>query len=117
MIEGLEVGMIELDSEVGKKLGFTSDKFSKDSYLWFHGGHIWISVITSKYKRKGYLSELIGKIRDEGYSIKVPNPSIDLEAILVHCGFHMTIEEYDDILFRNGKVWVKEIHEWGKDLL
>ena len=64
--------MIELDSEIAKQFGFTSDKF--DGYLWITGKKIFISFIESKQAHKGNLKALFDKIEELGYSIIVPTP-------------------------------------------
>ena len=48
-------GIIPMDCELAKELGFTSDKFESFSYLWKQGEYILISMIESKEKNKGYL--------------------------------------------------------------
>ena len=66
--------MIKPDSEKGKELGFTSDKFSEDSYLWEDGKLMFISFIVSKQEHKGNLRALFDAIEAKGYSIVVPTP-------------------------------------------
>jgi hypothetical protein len=68
-----KVGMINVDTESAKLLGFTSDKFSKDSYLWREDNTIIISNIFSK--QKGAFRELIESIRREGFDFEIPTPS------------------------------------------
>ena len=105
-------GIIELDSEAGKELGFTSDKFIDGSrsqigsYLWKKEGYIFISFIQSKENRKSHLSKLFDAILSKGYGIKVPIPSALMEAILRKKGFERTEEHSEQ--HGNVEVWVKE---------
>ena len=55
-------GIIELDSEFGKELGFTSDKFWA-SWLWKRGNRIIISMICAKKREKGILRNLLRKLK------------------------------------------------------
>ncbi len=84
-------GIIELDSEFGKEIGFTSDKF--DGWLWKKRDYIYISCIESKQKIKGNLKNLFSKILEEGYGIKVPTPIGIMQDIVVRYGFSHIIEE------------------------
>jgi len=65
-------GCIEPDSELGIKLGFTSDKF--DGWLWDSGDYITISFIESRDPGKGNLKQLFDNIENMGYGIFVPTP-------------------------------------------
>ena len=104
-------GIIILDTIAGKELGFTSDKFLCGSYLWKRGEYIYISFIHSREQRKGYLSALFDTIL-KGYGIKVPNPSVLMEAILIKKGFERTEEPSESIELSKYhefvEVWVKE---------
>lgn len=96
--------MITLDSDIGKELGFTSDKFEKDSYLWRVGNKIVISLIFSIEENKGYLTQLFQGIEDAGYRISVPTPLPKMEAYLMKRGFEMHIENGS---FGDYEVWEK----------
>jgi len=104
MIE-INEGLIALDSETGKKFGFTSDRFDSNSYLWCEEGSIWISFIRALNPGHGYFSQLVKAIRDHGFEIKVPIPFPRMEAILTHLGFERT-EEYFEAFKAMGDVWV-----------
>jgi hypothetical protein len=47
----MENGMIVLDSDFGKEIGFTSGKFYEMSYLWLDEDRVIVSVIFSKEER------------------------------------------------------------------
>ena len=100
-----EEGIIKLDTEFAKTIGFTSDKFMDLSYLSQKGDYIYISMIESVQKGKGYLSELFDAITTKGYGIKVPTPFPVMEAILIRKGFSKTIEHSEQM--GNVEVYVK----------
>jgi len=98
-------GIIELDSEFGKEIGFTSDKF-KASWLWKKGNRIMISMIWAKKEREGYFTELIKNIKDKGYEVAIPTPIGLMEILVRKWGFKKIIEYSED--FKDYvKVWVK----------
>jgi len=66
-------GIITLDSNRGKRFGFTHDLF--DGYLWKRGKRIIISFIESREPGKGHLKALFDRIESLGYTIAVPTPS------------------------------------------
>lgn len=96
-------GIIELDSDSGKQLGFTSNRFY--GYLWKLDGYIWISAIGSLQEGEGHLSKLFQKIEKMGYGIKVPTPFAKMKAILREKGLHKTKEWTDQ---GELEVWIKE---------
>jgi len=96
---------IEPDSEFGKTLGFTSDKF--DGWLWRKDRYIYISFIISKQPRRGNLRRLFKRILELGYGIKVPTPLGLMRAIVRKYGFKQTVETFEEI-GEPVEVWVKE---------
>ena len=98
-------GIIDLDSEKGKDLGFTSDKF--EGYLWKHGRYIYISFIISKQQGEGNLSQLFTNIESKGYGIKVPTPFARMTQILLTHGFTPTKEWFKQA-GDYAEVWVKK---------
>ena len=86
-------GIIELDTEFAKEIGFTSDKFQ--GYLWKVGNYIYISVIKSNNRKQGNLTSLFNAIQEKGFGIKVPTPFPLMEAICKKKGFETTIERND----------------------
>jgi len=97
-------GIIELDSEFARAIGFTSDKF--DGWLWRHNNFIFISFIRSKQKRQGNFGRLLDTILETGSRIKVPTPSGLMKIILQRRRFKQT-EEYDELM-RPVEVWVSQ---------
>lgn len=92
-VEKMNDEIIEIDSEFGKQIGFTSDKFSDDSYLWRTDGKVTISLIFSKHQGKGNLSALFKNIESLGLKVAVPTPFAKMQAILERKGFVMHIED------------------------
>ena len=103
---GMKEGVIELDTEFAKEIGFTSDKF--EGFLWKVGDCIYISCIKSINRKQGNLSTLFSTIQEKGFGIKVPSPFPLMESICKQKGFKKTVE-YDDIHnVGNVDVWMLE---------
>jgi hypothetical protein len=79
-------GEIGIDSKFGKSIGFTSDKFHSDSYLWVEGKTIIISFIESLRPGNGDFRRLIENIRKE-YAVEVPTPFLKMRSILERNGY------------------------------
>jgi len=86
-------GIIEIDSDFGKTIGFTSDKFSLDSYLWREDSRVFISLIFSEHEGQGNLSALFKNIESLGLRVAVPTPFARMESILEKKGFVMHLED------------------------
>lgn len=99
---------IDVDSEWGNKLGFTSDKFM--GYLFHVGGYITISFIESKVPGQGNLSKLFDRIQELGLGIRVPTPFPLMEHIVKKKGFKMTMVPFapEHGINELVDVWVKE---------
>jgi len=100
--------MIELDSELGKWLGFTSDKFS--GYLWKVGDEIYISFIVSEKPNQGNLNKLFESIWSHGWTVKIPTPFLRMESICRRKGFEHTVE-FDPHSGDYINVWVKKPYD------
>ncbi len=90
----LSDNLINLDSPLGKKLGFTSDLF--EGWLGLTDNYIYISCIISLKPRQGNLSKLFNNINKYGYGIKVPTPFADMLAIIKKKGFVETKEYFKE---------------------
>jgi len=66
-------GIINIDTEAAKELGFTSDKFNPASYLWRDGNTIIVSLIIAN--RKGAFCQLMKTITEKGFDFEIPTPS------------------------------------------
>jgi len=97
-------GIIQIDSKQAKEFGFTSDKFSKDSYLWKEGKNIYISLIFSNKPGNGDFSKLLKSIWAGGCTVKVPTPFSHMKTILRYFYFTKTFEETE---MGECEVWVK----------
>ncbi len=98
-------GIIELDSEFGKKIGFVSGRFLSCSYLLGKGNRIIINTIECADRRRGYLRELFNAIWSLGAEIAVRTPLGTMELILVHYGFNKTLMK--DPVYGTLEYWVK----------
>lgn len=87
----MENGMIELDSENAKELGFTSDRFNVGSYLWKDGNDVVVSFIWSK--AKGNFKALVDAIKAKGCTVVIPTPLGRMQDIVAKNGYaHKHIE-------------------------
>lgn len=86
-------GIIELDSDAARTLGFTSDRWRGGpypSYLWRDGDEIKLSAVFAVEPGKGALRDLIRTIDSLGLKVAVPTPLAQMEKILRHYGFAPT---------------------------
>ena len=83
-------GMIALDSDSGKELGFTSDRFKNGSYLWKDGNDIIVSFIWSQ--AKGNFKNLVDAIKGKNMTVVIPTPLGRMQDIVIKNGYtHKTI--------------------------
>ena len=92
-------GLIEVDSESGQNIGFTSDKFVRDgevgSQLFKRGDCMYIQAIeVSKNRlRQGHFNNLLKQLWNCGFTVKVPNPLPKMYKILKKKGFEEVSEQ------------------------
>jgi hypothetical protein len=98
-------GIIELDSDFAKKIGFISKRFISCSHLWGEGNRIIIQTIECTDRRRGYLRELFRAIWKMGAEIAVRTPLSTMEQILLHYGFRKTFVQ--DPKYGKSELWVK----------
>jgi len=98
-------GMIEMDSEFAKKIGFVSSRFLSCCYLRGEGNRIVIKTIECTERRRGYLRELFKAIWGFGVEIAVLSPLSTMKEILVHYGFKKTLVQ--DQIYGKVELWVK----------
>lgn len=94
-INQFEDGMIRLDSDRGKSLNFTSDRFSHGSYLWKLNGAIIISFIASR--QKGNFRQLANAILDAGFKVQIPIPRGRMKDIVRKAGYTQTSVRCNDL--------------------
>lgn len=107
-IEEVPNGKIEVDSHIGKKLGFNSKRFLSASYLWRDGKYIYVSFIAVTHPRRGYLRELFQTLEKLGLGIKVPTPFARMKEILLKQDYKQTNERFDGEIHDDCEVWVNE---------
>jgi hypothetical protein len=95
-------GIINLDTDRAKLLGFTSDKY--DGYLWRQGDAIMVSFIVSW--QRGNFRELVRRIHALGLTVKVPTPLGRMQEILLKNGYEHTTEPFDEEPGETVDVWV-----------
>lgn len=91
-------GIIELDSERGKALGFTSERFGHGSYLWDSPGRVTISFVSTKARgvNRGHpFKALVERILAEGNVVAVPTPLPNMERIVRKNGYTKTFEAHE----------------------
>ena len=98
-------GLIELDSDFAKRVGFISSRFISCSYLWGEGNRVIINTIECTDRRRGYLRDLFKAIWNLGGEIAVRTPLGTMEQILMHYGFKKTIVV--DPIYGKSELWVK----------
>jgi hypothetical protein len=98
-------GLIELDSDFARRVGFVSSRFISCSYLWGDGNRIIINTIECADRRRGYLRDLFNSIWELGIEIAVRTPLGTMAQILVHYGFEKTLVE--DPIYGKSELWVK----------
>lgn len=87
---------INVDSEEGKELGFTSDRFRADNWLSkYKDNLIIISQIDSLEPEKGHFSELLKRIEEQGSGVLVPEPSRTMRVILTNKGYIARIFDWE----------------------
>ena len=86
-------GIIEVDSDFGRAIGFTSDKFHKGSYLFWKDGELWISAVVSKVK--GAFREMMKKVEALGLDFCIPTPFPRMMEIGAKQGWKYTKRKVD----------------------
>lgn len=102
-----EDGVVVTDSPQGKRWGFTSDVWDKDSYLWRDGSRVMISLVFARNPGHGAFKAMVAAIEAEGLSVAVPCPLGHMRAILKKWGFRETFE-YAPEAGGSVDVWVRQ---------
>lgn len=98
---------IKPDSDLGQRIGFTSDKFR--GKIWLdEENYINIMEIRSHHPGKGNFSKMLQKIEQAGYGIKMITPLPQMEAIIKHKGGFTKVkwESYECPEWAH--LWIKE---------
>ena len=96
-------GIIEVDSQRGKEIGFTSERFFPDSYLWDDADRVMVSFIHSR--APGNFRALVAAIHAEGKTVAVPTPLGRMEGILRRNGYQHVVES--DPEMGDVHVWIQ----------
>lgn len=86
-------GIIELDSDRGKQLGFTTDRF--DGYLWKVGDSVYVSFIMSR--QRGNFRSLVNTILSHGWTVKIPTPLGEMNRIVKKNGYVHSLEDFAEV--------------------
>ena len=101
-------GIINLDSALGRIIGFTSERFTHGSYLWKDKNIMWISFISSKIQGKGYFHDLMAELTKQNFTVKIPTPMGLMKVYVQKHGFKRTLEETEIVGHKEVvEVWVK----------
>lgn len=99
----LSDGIIELDSERGKSLGFTSERFGDGSYLWARDGAIIVSFIVSN--KRGNFRALADVIRMMRLRVEIPTPLGRMRQIVSQAGYRQTFRFCEEV-GESVEIWV-----------
>jgi hypothetical protein len=99
-------GRIDVDSEPGVWLDFTSNIFEPFSYLWKEGREIYVSYIATKYRGAGHFRAFCYKIFRMGFTLKIPEPPPFLRDICLRNGYRMEMEEFGNMGAH--EIWTKK---------
>jgi hypothetical protein len=109
---------IEVDSELGLKLGLSSDIFvargNIGTQLFRVGDDMYIQLIEVK-TGGGHLDRLLGRLWYLGFTIKVPNTTHKMERTLEHRGFtkieepsHLEIGKTEIVMVKEPQVAIQQ---------
>jgi len=91
----MPVGMIDLDSDFGRSIGFTSDLFKDGSFLFGdENGILWISMVLAKHKGAGDFRSMMQNIESMGITFRIPTPIGNMVRICMKQGW-MLKSAYD----------------------
>jgi hypothetical protein len=99
-------GRIDVDSEPGVWLDFTSNIFEPFSCLWKEGKEIYVGFIATKYRGAGHFRAFCCKTIPMGFTLKIPEPSPFLRDICLRNGYRMEMEEFGDMGAH--EIWTKK---------
>ena len=98
-------GIIHPDSPSGREIGFTSDKFEADAYLWRSPGRIMVSFMATKHEGKGHFRDLVQAIRRRGLDVAIPTPLGRMAHIVRKCGYVRTTEPHSVPAMGDVEIW------------
>lgn len=98
-------GLVTIDSEFSKMVGFTSDKFA--GYLWREGNRVLCTILACKNPCEGEVVKLFQNIEERGLHPCVPNPSRRMRRVLRKAGCVPRKERLDSLQ--------GEVELWGRN--
>jgi hypothetical protein len=99
-------GRIDVDSRLGKQIGFTSDRFQSVSYLWKYGDYVMLSFVWTEVEGQGYIRDLVNAIHQASLGVKVPTPLGRMAEIVQKNGYQRVMEKTE--IGESVEVWVLE---------
>lgn len=99
-------GMINPSDEAALSAGFTTERFTCQSYIWKVGDTIYISMVESRHPGRGHFRYMVESILMQGMTVKVSTPLYDMRRILVKNGFEHSLE-YDAKLETFVEVYIR----------
>lgn len=106
-------GIVKVDSEFGKSIGFTAERFVADSYLWRDGNRIVIYIIIANPPGKGSFRALVKNIENAGFKVAVPTPYKNMKRILIKQGFE-PCDEHDEATGGTVEMWMRPVARAGE---
>lgn len=86
--------MVELiEPSPSSIIGWTPDKFC--GYIAICHKTIWIKVIQSKHKNRGYLRKFLKNLLLLNYTVKIVDPMATMEKICIHYNMKPSVEKFD----------------------
>lgn len=83
-------------SKLGRELGFNSQSFTKESWLWLRGSTIRVAAVEARQKGRGVFSSLLQRIEAQGFKVQIMNPCSDVLAIAARKGFTLKTKRITD---------------------
>jgi hypothetical protein len=105
LMDEMEDGVIEVDSDRGKVIAFTSRIWAKESFLWKRGNVIFISAIMSIEPGDGSFREMVRMFSACGYTVKIPTPTGKMVDIVRKCGYRHE-KDFSEEMGEEVDVWV-----------
>lgn len=95
-------GLILPDSDTGKQLGLTSDKFYDGSYLWYskEKNILYLSMLMSRQEHKGNVLAILNAAKAKDYKMVACSVSIRMTQILFKFGFYY--DKINDLMKYDG---------------
>ena len=98
-------GIVRLGSAFATQLGFTSDRFTPDSYLWLDGDAVMVSFVMSTQPGKGNFRRMVARCHALGLTVKIPTPLGRMLRIVIVNGYRRAME-HDEVSGEQVEVWV-----------